>query len=100
MEVVLALEADGPVVRLSHALDDPVLLIGVVERALTVPSQRLVLDLRRVTSIDEHGVQGLLAARRLCERAAVGLQVAQSASVHARLERDGLASAFAPTHLD
>jgi anti-anti-sigma regulatory factor len=100
MEVVLALEADGPVIRLRDKLDDPVSLIGVVERALTVPSERLVIDLRKVTDIDEHGVSALLAARRLCQRAAVELQVAESDAQHARLERYGLASRFTIARLD
>ena len=100
MDVVLALEADGPIIRLTDALDDPVSLIGVVERALAVPSERLVLDLRKVTEIDEHGVSGLLAVRRLCDRAAVELQVAPSEHAHASLDRYGLGSRFPIVRLE
>src|SRR5919106_162555 len=100
METVLALKVDGPVVRVSGDVDDRVSLIGVVERALTLPTGRVVVDLRDATSINEPGVAGLLAARRLCNQADVELQVAQSEEVQACLQRYGLGSSFAITTLD
>jgi anti-anti-sigma regulatory factor len=99
MNVVLVLEAGGPVVRLSGELDDEVSLLGIVERALTIPSERLLLDLRQATEIDEKGVRGLLGARRLCEHAGVELRVADTKTIRARLDHYGLGTVFEITDL-